>query len=166
MQWGLWWSSYWLAPHSLTPRYCLGLCLYLVLWRLSLGQCWAARWVKGKWSVEKRDYGHLPVLRQIVQMEVWRLRNWFPFRCLPQGGPSTSAWPQGWQALALQVPVLKPEALLSLLSLPIPLQGIHLPPPEPLPCKQFTQDLTLYQEVNLAYLDLGPASQVLCVELK
>lgn len=100
MQWGLWWSSYWLAPHSLTPKYWLGLCLYLMLWRLSLGQRWAARWVKGKWSVEERDYGHLAVLRQIVQMEVWRLRNWFPFRCSHQAGPSKSAWPQGLQALS------------------------------------------------------------------
>ena len=66
-----------------------------MLWRLPLGQCWAARWVKGEWSVEKRDYGYLAVLRQIVQMEVWRFRNWFPFRCLHQGGPSKSALTPG-----------------------------------------------------------------------
>ena len=165
MQWGLWWSSYWLAPRSHT-QILFGVVPLPSALEVVTGPVLSGKMSKGKWSVEKRDYGHLPVLRQIVQMEVWKFRNWFPFRCSHQGGPSTPAWPQGWLALALQVPVLKPEALLPLLSLPIPLQGIHLPPPEPLPCRQFTQDLTLYQEVNLAYLDLGPTSQVLFIELK
>ena len=70
--------------------------------------------------------------------------------------------PQG-----LQVPVLKAEALVLVPAVPSYSTAEHSPATARAPSVQTVRTtLTLHQEINLAYLDLGPASQVSCLELK
>lgn len=69
--------------------------------------------------------------------------------------------PQG-----LQVPVLKAEALVLVPAVPSYSTAGHSPATARAPSVQTVRTLTLHQEINLAYLDLGPASQVSCLELK